>query len=152
MSLQAAAVRKVLNTSALVGMGDSKTYNDYMGQLNLLGQQEPPVANPFPPCWKKAMHSTGANLAHSAADFWVFLADEKLYQFLESSDEVEAMQLELLAGRILTSTQTRGDEVALNKLQDLAVAFHSHEYRACTTGRKLASEMWQLALFVCPGQ
>ena len=44
------------------------------------------------------------------------------------------------------------DEVALNKLQDLAVAFHSHEYCASTTGSKLASEMRQLALFVCPGQ
>ena len=88
-----------------------------MGQINLLDQQEPPVANPFPPCWKKSLRSTGADLAHSSADFWAFLADEKLYQFLGSSDQVEAMQLELFAGGILTSAQTRHDEVALNKLQ-----------------------------------
>ena len=75
MATQATAVRKVLNTAAGLGMGNQKTYDDYTSQCNLLATHDPPVPNPFPSYFRKAMHGVGANVAHSASDFWASLAD-----------------------------------------------------------------------------
>ena len=72
-------------------MGNQKTYDDYTSQCNLLATHDPPVPNPFPSYFRKAMHGVGANVAHSASDFWASLADAKLSRFLDTAVDIEAM-------------------------------------------------------------
>ncbi len=70
------------------------------------------------------MHGVGANVAHSASDFWAFLADAKLSRFLDTAADIEAMQLELLSGRVLSNTQEKVDDAGPAQLQELVETLH----------------------------
>ena len=82
ISLQAVAVRRVLNTASAFGMGKQKTYDEYIAQINLFDQQDPQVPTPFPPYFKQPMHGVGATMAHSAAEFGVVFADNEFGKFV----------------------------------------------------------------------
>lgn len=131
-------------------MGNQKTYDDYTSQCNLLATHDPPVPNPFPSYFRKAMHGVGANVAHSASDFWASLADAKLSRFLDTAADIEAMQLELLSGRVLSSTQEKVDDAGAAKLQELVETFHLSACQGSIASAKVGAEMRQLAILVAP--
>ena len=58
------------------------------------------------------------------------------------------MQLELLSGRVLSSTQEKVDEAGAAKLQELAETFHLSACQGSIESAKVGVEMRQLAILV----
>jgi hypothetical protein len=96
------------------------------------------------------MHGVGANVAHSASDFWASLADAKLSRFLDTAADIEAMQLELLSGRVPSSTQEKVDDAGAAELQELVETFHLSACQGSIASAKVGAEMRQLAILVAP--
>ena len=69
---------------------------------------------------------------------------------LDAPANIEAMQLELLSGRILSSTQEKVDEAAAAKLQDSAKSLFSPARRTSIASAKVGQDMHQRVLFVSP--
>ncbi|MFM7985964.1 MAG: hypothetical protein ACKPKO_42280, partial [Candidatus Fonsibacter sp.] len=132
------------------GRGNPKTYDDNASQCNRLSTHNPPVPNPSPSNLRKAMRGVGANVAHSASDFWASLADAKLSQFLDTAADITAMQLELLSGRVLSSAQEKVDEAGATKLQAMAETFHGSACQGSVASAEVGVDMRQLAILVAP--
>ena len=78
------------------------------------------------------------------------MADAKLPRFLDTAADIESMQLELLSGRVLSSTQEKVDDAGAAMLQELVVTFHLSACQGSIASAQVGVEMRQLAILVDP--